>query len=131
MAWLASAKKLADALKKETYALYLAYRHPDTPWYAKVWLACVIGYALSPIDLIPDFIPVIGYLDDAILVPLGIALAVRMIPAHVMAECRGKSAEAFQDGRSLARKAAVVIIAIWLVGATLLTWLVWHLFHRG
>jgi len=75
-------------LKKETHALYLASRHPRTPWYAKAFIAAVVAYAVSPIDLIPDFIPVLGYLDDLVLVPLGIAVALRMIPPPVMAECR-------------------------------------------
>lgn len=82
----------ARQLKAETYALYLAYRDPRLPWYAKLVVACVVGYALSPIDLIPDFIPVLGYLDDLILVPAGIALALRLIPAEVMAEARAKAA---------------------------------------
>ena len=75
-------------LQAEVYALYLAYRDPRVPWYAKAVAACVVGYALSPIDLIPDFIPVLGYLDDLVLIPLGIALALRMIPPAVMDECR-------------------------------------------
>jgi uncharacterized membrane protein YkvA (DUF1232 family) len=79
-------KRWAGRLKSETYALYLAYRHPGVRWYAKLFAACVVAYALSPIDLIPDFIPVLGYLYDLIIVPLGIAIAVRMIPAGVMEE---------------------------------------------
>ena len=117
----------ARRLRSEVCALYLAYRHPDTPWHAKVWLACVIGYALSPIDLIPDFIPVIGYLDDAILIPLGITLAIRMIPPHVMTECRAKSAEAFANTRSFRWTAAVVIVMVWLSAGVLVTWLLWRL----
>ena len=81
-------KRRAGQLKRETYAMYLALRDPRVPWYARLVAACVVGYAFSPIDLIPDFVPVLGYLDDLIIVPLGIALALKMIPADVMAECR-------------------------------------------
>src|ERR671928_583874 len=81
-------KQRARQLKTEVYAIYLAYRDPRVPWYARLFAACVVGYAFSPIDLIPDPIPVLGYLDDLILVPLGIALAVHMIPPGVLDECR-------------------------------------------
>jgi len=84
-------KQRAKKLKREVQALALAYQHPETPWYAKVFAGMVIAYSLSPIDLVPDFIPVLGYLDDLILVPLGIALAVRMIPAEVMDDCRAQA----------------------------------------
>lgn len=111
-AFLATARERARRLKSETYALYLAYRDPRVPWYAKLVAACVVGYALSPIDLIPDFIPVLGYLDDLVLIPAGIALALRMIPPEVMAECRERARAA--EGRPTNWAAAVVIIAIWL-----------------
>jgi uncharacterized membrane protein YkvA (DUF1232 family) len=84
-------RERARQLKTEVQALRLAYRDPRVPWYAKWILACVVGYALSPIDLIPDFIPVLGYVDDLILVPLGILLAMRMIPKEVLQECREKA----------------------------------------
>lgn len=80
-------KQRARHLKVETFALYLAARHPRTPWYAKLLVAGIVSYAFSPIDLVPDFIPVIGYLDDLILVPLGLALAIRMVPDPVLTEC--------------------------------------------
>ena len=80
-------KAKAKALKHEVYALFLAYKDPRVPWYAKAFSALVVGYAFSPIDLIPDMIPVLGYLDDLVLVPLGVALAIKMIPAEVMEEC--------------------------------------------
>ena len=86
-------KRWAGRLKSETHALYLAYRDPRVPWYAKLFAALVVGYAFSPIDLIPDPIPVLGYLDDLILVPLGVALAVRMIPEDVLSESRQKAQE--------------------------------------
>ena len=91
MTFFASWKARALQLKAETYAIYLAYRDPRVPWHARLFAACVVGYAFSPIDLIPDFIPVLGYLDDLILIPLGITLALRMIPPEVMAECRQKA----------------------------------------
>ena len=84
-------KERVRALKKETFALYLACRHPRVPWYAKALALIVVGYALSPIDLIPDFIPILGYLDDMVLIPLGIMIVIRMIPAEVLAECRQKA----------------------------------------
>lgn len=108
-------KQRARQLKTETYALYLACRDPRTPWYARLFAACVVGYAFSPIDLIPDPIPVLGYLDDLVLVPLGITLALKMIPAPVMADCRARAQAASDAGQPLGRVAAVVIIAIWLL----------------
>lgn len=109
----------ARTLKREVYALYLAYKDPRVPWYARVFAGCVVAYAFSPIDLIPDFIPVIGYLDDLILVPLGIALAVRMIPATVLAECRQESQRVMAAGKPVNRAAAAVIIVVWLALAAL------------
>ncbi len=109
-------KRWAGRLKSETYALYLAYRDPRVPWYAKLFVALVVGYAFSPIDLIPDFIPVLGYLDDLILVPLGVALAVRMIPEDVLSESRQKAREMIERGeRPVSRAAAAVIVVVWLL----------------
>ena len=90
-------------LKSETYALYLAYRDPRVPLYAKIFAALVVGYAFSPIDLIPDFIPVLGYLDDLIIVPLGIVLALKMIPIDVLDECRLRSQEIMAKGKPKSR----------------------------
>lgn len=112
-------KQRARQLKTETYAICLAYRDPRTPWYARIFAACVVGYAFSPIDLIPDPIPVLGYLDDLVLVPLGIALALKMIPQAVLAECREKAHAAMSQGQPTNWKAAGVIIAIWLLLAVL------------
>ena len=112
-------KQRARQLKVETYALYLAYKDPRVPWYARIFAACVVAYAFSPIDLIPDFIPVIGYLDDLIIVPAGIVLALRMIPPVVMAECRERAQEVMRAGKPINKWAAVVIIAIWLLLAAL------------
>ncbi|HET9979526.1 MAG TPA: YkvA family protein [Ktedonobacterales bacterium] len=113
-------RKRAQRLKTEIYTLYLAYRDPRTPWYARLFVAGVVAYAFSPLDLIPDFIPVLGFLDDLILVPLGIVLALRMIPAPVMTECRQRAAETLREGRPTNWLAAGVIIAIWLALAALL-----------
>ena len=112
---LARWKLRARQLQAETYALYLAFRDPRVPWYAKAVAACVVGYALSPIDLIPDFIPVLGYLDDLVLIPLGIALVLRMIPPAVMDECRARARAELVDGQPVGRAVAAVIVAIWLV----------------
>jgi uncharacterized membrane protein YkvA (DUF1232 family) len=109
---IAGWRQRARQLKRETYALYLAYRDPRVPWYAKLLAACVVAYAFSPIDLIPDFIPVLGYLDDLVLIPLGIALSLKLIPPQVMAECRRRAAAA--EGKPTSRAAAAVIVAIWI-----------------
>ena len=112
-------KSWARGLKVETYALYLAYRDPRVPWYARAFAICVVGYAFSPIDLIPDFIPVLGYLDDLILVPVGIWLALRMIPAAVMAESRAQAQEALREGKPTTWAAAAAIVAVWLLLAAI------------
>jgi uncharacterized membrane protein YkvA (DUF1232 family) len=112
-------KQRVGQLKVETYALYLAYRDPRVPWYARLFAACVVGYAFCPIDLVPDFVPVLGYLDDLILVPLGILVALRMIPPAVMAECRMKAQEAMDQGKPVNWAAAAVVVAIWLLLAAL------------
>jgi uncharacterized membrane protein YkvA (DUF1232 family) len=91
MTLLAKLKQHAVHLKAETFALYLAARDSRTPWYAKLLVAGVVAYAVSPIDLIPDFVPVLGYLDDLILIPAGIALAIRLVPDSVLADCRAQA----------------------------------------
>lgn len=111
-------KRWAERLEREVHALYLAYRDPRVPWYARVLAVCVVGYALSPIDLIPDAIPVLGYLDDVILVPLGVALAIRMIPPEVLEECRKEAREAEGTG-VVGRVAAAVVICVWAAVAVL------------
>lgn len=112
----------ARVLRRDTYALYLAARHPRTPWYARVLAAAVVAYALSPIDLIPDFIPVIGYLDDLIVVPLGIAAVVRLIPADVLADCREQAQMRME--RPVSWVGAAFMVAVWLVVATWLVFVV-------
>lgn len=117
-------KQRAKQLRVEIYALYLAYRDPRVPWAARVFTACVVGYAFSPIDLIPDFIPVIGYLDDLILIPLGIKIALSMIPAGVMRESRERAQEIIKQGKPVNQVAAVIIILIWLLLAALIIFLI-------
>jgi uncharacterized membrane protein YkvA (DUF1232 family) len=117
--WLEGWKGRAQRLKTEVYAIYLAYKDPRVPWYARVLAACVVGYAFSPIDLIPDPIPVLGYLDDLLIVPLGVVLAIKMIPPNVLVECREQAQEVMRQGKPVNRVAAVVIVAIWLSLAAL------------
>lgn len=107
-------KQKALHLELEVYALYLAYQDPRVPWCARVFAACVVGYAFSPIDLIPDFIPVLGYLDDLILIPFGIKIAISMIPAYVMIESRTKAQEIVRQGKPVNRIAAFIIVSVWL-----------------
>ena len=118
----------ARAVKRDVLALYLAGRDPRVPWYAKAVAVCVAAYALSPVDLIPDFIPVLGYLDDVVIVPLGIMLAVRLIPRETMAEHRASAAQA--QARPYSRAGAVAIVAIWIAAALLLGWLAWRFVSR-
>ena len=119
-------QRRARALKRETYALFLAYGDPRTPWYARAWTAMVLAYAASPIDLIPDFLPVVGYLDDLLLVPLGIALALRMIPAEVMADCRRRAAEAGARPGGRAWLGVLIVAAVWLLALLITALIVWR-----
>ena len=114
-------KRWAAALKRDVHAIYLAARDPRVPWYAKALAVAVAAYALSPIDLIPDFIPVLGYLDDLIIVPLGVWLAVRLIPAEVTAEYRRRAAEKGQ--RPVSSAGAVAVLAIWILSIAAAGWL--------
>ena len=123
-------KQRARHLKAEIYALYLACRDPRVPWYARVFVACVVGYALSPIDLIPDFVPVLGYLDDLIVLPLGLSIALRLVPAEVMAECRAQARERLASGKPRNWLAAAVIVAIWLALAASVGLWVWQAWGR-
>jgi uncharacterized membrane protein YkvA (DUF1232 family) len=104
----------ARALKKEVFAVYFAARDPRTTWYAKALVLLIVAYSLSPIDLIPDFIPILGYLDDLIIVPAGIALAIRLIPAEVMAEAREQAANS-SVSRSVGYVGMSVILLVWIV----------------
>jgi uncharacterized membrane protein YkvA (DUF1232 family) len=112
-------KQRARQLESETYTLYLAYKDPRVPWYAKAFAALLVGYVFSPIDPIPDFIPVVGLLDELVVVPLGVILARKMIPEEVLAECRQKSWEATREDKPVKRAAAVVVVAVWLLLAVL------------
>jgi uncharacterized membrane protein YkvA (DUF1232 family) len=121
-------KQWARALKRDVVALWLAARDPRVPWYAKAVAGMVAAYALSPIDLIPDFIPVIGYLDDLIVVPLGIVLAVRLVPADLMEEFR---TEATRRVRPASPTGLAFVVAVWLLAAVVLVWLLWPTGHSG
>ena len=114
MPLLTEFKQRARRLRAETLALYLAARHPGTPWYAKLFIAAIVTYALCPIDLIPDFIPILGYLDDLLLLPLGIALAIRLIPHPILAECRAQAHEVIVNGKPVSRVAGIVVVLIWV-----------------
>lgn len=114
---IGSWKRRAKQLKRETYALYLAYKDPRVPWYAKVFLALVVGYAFSPIDPIPDFIPVVGLLDEMVVVPLGVIVATKMIPGEVLDECRERARAL--EGKPVNKAAAVVVVCVWLLLAAL------------
>ena len=121
-------KARAHQLKTEVYALYLAYKDPRTPWYARIFAAGLVAYAFSPIDLIPDFIPVLGYMDDLVLIPLGVFLAIRMIPVEVMSESRRQARQLMARGKPVNKVAATIIVLIWiglaaLVGVMVYRWL--------
>ncbi|MFZ5633896.1 MAG: YkvA family protein [Bacillota bacterium] len=107
-------KQRARQLKIEIYTIYLACRDPRVPWHVRLLAACLAGYAFSPIDLVPDFVPLLGYIDDLVLIPLGITLVLKMIPNEVLAECREKAGEVMSRGKPASRAAAGFIIAIWL-----------------
>lgn len=106
-------------LKTWTFALYLAYKDPRVPWHARLFALCVVAYAFSPLDLIPDFVPVLGYVDDLILIPIGISLAIRMIPNHVLLECREKADGMMAQGKPTNWVAAAVIVTVWVLLAGL------------
>ena len=117
-------KNLRKEIPLQSYALYLACRDPRTPWYAKALAAAVAAYAFSPIDLIPDFIPVLGYLDDLLIVPLGIALAIRLIPTEVLESCREQARQRLAKGTPTSKAAAAVIVTIWVAVIAAVTILV-------
>jgi|SRR5215218_2859087 len=121
-------KQRARRLSAQTYALYLAYRDPRTPWYAKAFAALVVGYVLSPIDPIPDFISGVGLLDEMVVVPIGILIAAKMIPPDAFAECREKARGVEEGEKLVSRVAAVVVVAIWLVCVALAVFLALRIF---
>ena len=119
----------ARSLKRETHAIYLAARDPRTPWYAKALALCVAGYALSPIDLIPDFVPVLGYLDELVILPLGILAVVKLIPPEVMAENR--VAAALCSEKPISRTAGITVVLVWLASIALVGWVAYRYYGFG
>lgn len=126
--WLTAAKQWARSVKRDVVALWIAARDSRTPVVAKIVAGAVAAYALSPVDLIPDFVPVLGYLDDLLIVPLGILIAIRLIPAPLMLEFRDMATERAQ--RPVSRSGLVVIVIVWLLAAALCIWLARDLFRR-
>lgn len=124
---LEKAKQWARSLKRDVVALWIAARDPRTPWYVKVAAGAVAAYALSPIDLIPDFIPIFGYLDDLIIVPLGIALVVRLVPQELMSEFRREAS--LREDRPQSFVAAVVIAAIWVLTLSAISYWIYRSFR--
>ena len=122
--WISTAKNWACSIKRDVVALWIAARDPCTPVAAKIVAGVIAAYALSPIDLIPDFIPVLGYLDDVVIVPLGILLAVRLIPAPLMHEFRILASQ--REGRPISLTGLAVIVTIWVVAAIGAAWLGWR-----
>lgn len=121
-------KTWARGVTRDGHAIYLASRDPRVPWYVKALAIAIAAYALSPIDLIPDFIPVLGYLDDLILLPLGIRLVVALIPDEVMAEYRIKADDAAR--RPVSKAGMLAIVMLWLIGAAALGWAGYALWQR-
>lgn len=120
--WWTAAKAWARSIERDVVALWYAARDPRVPWYAKAVAACVVAYALSPIDLVPDFIPVLGYLDDLVIVPLGILAAVKLVPAGLMAEFRDRAAARESRPRSYA--GAILVALLWIgAGAAIAVWI--------
>ena len=128
---IAEWKARAGQLKTEVLALYLAYKDPRTPWFARIFAACVVAYAFSPIDLIPDPIPILGYLDDLVLIPLGVYLALKMIPPDVMQESRIHAREAIAQGTPVNKLAAAIIVIIWIALAILIALLLYNWIQPG
>src|SRR5215203_2448514 len=129
---LESWKQRAHQLSAQTYALYLAYRHPRTPWCAKVFAALVVGYVFSPIDPIPDFIPGVGLLDEMVVVPIGVVIAAKMIPQDVFEECKEKAREVAEGEKPVSRVAAgivvTIVVTIWLLCVGLAVFLAMRVF---
>ncbi len=117
-------KHRADQLRQDTLAFYLAYQDSRTPWYARLLLAGLVLYLLSPLDLIPDFIPLLGHLDDLVLLPLGVLLARRLIPALLWEEAQERAREELRGGRPQDRRAALVVVLIWLLLLAGAVWIV-------
>jgi uncharacterized membrane protein YkvA (DUF1232 family) len=123
-------KQRARQLKVEIFALYFAYKDPRVPLFARIFAACVVGYAFSPIDLIPDPIPVLGYLDDLVIVPLGVWLALKMIPREVMDDSRSKAGERLQQKKPVNWVAGAIVLLIWLALAVFFMRFAWQFFRK-
>ncbi len=119
-------REKARRLKTEVHALYLALRDPRVPWYARVMAGVIVAYALSPVDLIPDFIPVLGYVDDLVLIPAGIYLTLKLIPVEVLEDCRQRAKSEPLTSKSK-WVAATIIIFIWLVVVYLVIRFIWEI----
>ncbi|MET3193460.1 YkvA family protein [Bacillus sp. OAE603] len=122
-------KKWAKKIKRQIFVLYFACKDERVPIYAKVFSACVVAYAFSPIDLIPDFIPILGYLDDVILIPLGIILALKMIPKNVLLECEEKAEKMMKKGKPKNWFVGVVIVIIWILVFIFGVFKIYHLVY--
>jgi uncharacterized membrane protein YkvA (DUF1232 family) len=107
-------RQWASRLRLEVLTLYFAYRNPRTPWFAKLWAAIVVAYAFSPVDLIPDFIPILGYLDDLVLIPVGIAVAAKLIPKDILEESKNLARQRIDSKKPVNWIAGSVVIAIWV-----------------
>ena len=116
-------RQAARRLKQEVYALYLACRDPRVPWYAKALAGALVAYAFSPIDLIPDFIPVLGYVDDLVLIPLGVLAVRAMIAPDVMDDCRRRALAALGQGKPTSRAGLAIVVAVWIALTVLGVWL--------
>jgi uncharacterized membrane protein YkvA (DUF1232 family) len=123
---ISGAKQWARAIKRDVVALWIAARDPRTPLAAKLVAGAVAAYALSPVDLLPDFVPILGYLDDLLIVPLGILLAVKLIPVLLMAEYRQEAA--VRDGRPVSKSGLVAVVVLWIAAAALSAWVAWSYF---
>jgi len=128
--WQNRLKSWAEHLEKEVVALYFAYRDARTPWYARYFCGFIVVMTISPIDLIPDFIPIFGYLDDALFLPLGIWLALKMIPAEVMDDSRQKAMDLQPSQLVDKRKSILLIVSIWITFLVILCWVLYLIFWR-
>ena len=108
-------KERAQKLKTDIPAVFLALKHPRTPWYAKLLAAITVAYALSPIDLVPDFVPVLGYLDDVLLLPVMVAITVKLIPKNIFAQCQTQAQSLWAEGKPKRWYYAIPIVLIWLL----------------
>jgi uncharacterized membrane protein YkvA (DUF1232 family) len=123
MSWISTLRLWAKTIERDVIAVWLAARDPRTPWHVKLVAAGVAAYALSPIDLIPDFVPVLGYLDDLIIVPLGVLLVLKLIPSELMREFRAEAAQIEERPKSYA--GAAIVVTLWIGAAILILWLLW------